>query len=45
MVEYHKSSHSIWDVKYHVVWITKYRYKVLRGRDRGSEAGSSAADM
>ena len=21
----------MWDVKYHVVWITKYRYKVLRG--------------
>jgi putative transposase len=31
MVEYRKSSHAIWDVKYHVVWITKYRYKVLRG--------------
>src|SRR5260221_11706207 len=31
MVEYRKSSHAIWDVKYHVVWITKYRFKVLRG--------------
>jgi REP-associated tyrosine transposase len=31
MVEYRKSSHAIWDVKYHLVWITKYRYKVLRG--------------
>ena len=31
MVEYRKSSHAIWDVKYHVVWITKYRYKVLSG--------------
>jgi putative transposase len=31
MVEYRKNAHSIWDVKYHIVWITKYRYKVLRG--------------
>ena len=31
MVEYRTSAHAIWDVKYHVVWITKYRYKVLRG--------------
>jgi len=31
MVEYRKSSQAIWDVKYHVVCITKYRYKVLRG--------------
>ena len=20
------------DVKYHIIWVTKYRYKVLRGR-------------
>ena len=25
-------SHTIWDCKYHIVWITKYRYKILRGR-------------
>ena len=31
MLEYRKSSHAIWDVKYHMVWITKYRHKVLRG--------------
>ena len=31
MVEYGKSTHAIWDVKYHVVSITKHRYKVLRG--------------
>lgn len=29
---YRKSAHAIFDIKYHVVWITKYRYKVLRGR-------------
>ncbi len=21
----------MWDIKYHIIWITKYRYKVLRG--------------
>ena len=31
MAEYRHSAHAIWDIKYHLVWITKYRYKVLRG--------------
>jgi len=21
----------VWDIKYHIIWMTKYRYKVLRG--------------
>ena len=29
--EYQSSGHAKYDIKYHVVWITKYRYKVLRG--------------
>ena len=29
MVEYKKGSHTVYDIKYHVVWVTKYRYKVL----------------
>ena len=32
MVEYRTSAHAMYDIKYHIVWITKYRYKVLRGR-------------
>ena len=28
---YRKTSHSVYDLKYHVVWITKYRKPVLRG--------------
>ena len=32
MPEYRRSAHAVFDIKYHVVWITKYRYKVLRGR-------------
>ena len=31
MTEYHHSAHAVWDIKYHLVWITKYRYKMLRG--------------
>jgi putative transposase len=31
MGEYHQSAHAVWAIKYHLVWITKYRYKVLRG--------------
>ncbi len=32
MVEYRQSAHATFDLKYHIIWITKYRYKVLRGR-------------
>ncbi len=28
---YRKTSHSVYDIKYHLVWITKYRKPVLRG--------------
>jgi putative transposase len=31
VTDYHHSAHAVWDIKYHLVWITKYRYKVLRG--------------
>jgi putative transposase len=27
---YRKNSHAVHDIKYHVLWITKYRYKILR---------------
>lgn len=29
MNEYNKGSHTVYDIKYHVIWVTKYRYKVL----------------
>ena len=32
MTEYRNSSHTVYDIKYHFVWITKYRYKILRGK-------------
>ena len=31
MAEYRQSGHALCDSKYHLVWITKYRYKILRG--------------
>ena len=31
MADYRKGSHTAYDIKYHFVWITKYRYPVLRG--------------
>jgi putative transposase len=31
MEAYKRGSHTVWDCKYHVVWVTKYRYPVLGG--------------
>ena len=32
MAEYIHGEHTIHDIKYHIVWITKYRYKVLKDK-------------
>ncbi len=32
MAEYRSGSHTVYDIKYHFVWITKYRYKILKGK-------------
>jgi putative transposase len=32
MPEYRRSAHAVFDIKYHIVWTVKYRYKILRGR-------------
>jgi len=31
MPDYRRGAHTVYDLKYHVVWVTKYRYKVLQG--------------
>ena len=31
MKDYKSSSHAVWECKYHLVWITKYRYPVFVG--------------
>lgn len=30
-MSYRKTAHSVYDLKYHIVWITKYRKLILRG--------------
>ena len=30
-VDYRRSAHAVTDLKYRVIWVTKYRYKILRG--------------
>ena len=32
MENYRKTSHSIYDIKYHIVWITKYRKPIMVGK-------------
>lgn len=31
MSDYGTGSHTVYEIKYHLVWTTKYRYKVLQG--------------
>ena len=31
MVENRRGSHTVYNIQYHLVWVTKYRYKVLQG--------------
>ena len=28
---YNNGPHTTYDIQYHFVWVTKYRYKILRG--------------
>ncbi|WPL13137.1 IS200/IS605 family transposase [Thiorhodovibrio litoralis] len=30
-MDYRHGSHTVYKIEYHFVWVTKYRYKVLRG--------------
>ena len=34
MTEYSKTSHTVFHHRFHIVWITKYRYRVLQGELR-----------
>jgi putative transposase len=31
MVDYRRGSHTVYNIEYHFVWVTKYRYKILHG--------------
>jgi putative transposase len=30
-MEYRTGSHTVYNIEYHFVWVTKYRYQVLTG--------------
>ena len=34
MTDYSKTSHTVFHHRFHIVWITKYRYRVLQGQLR-----------
>ena len=40
MADYHHQGHTVYDIKYHIVWTTKYRYAVLKG-----DVGVRARDL
>ena len=44
MQDYKRGSHTIWDCKYHLVWVTKYRYPILAG-DVGERARELLREM
>ncbi len=44
MQDYKRGSHTIWDCKYHLVWVTKYRYPILVG-DVGQRARELLRDI
>ena len=39
-MSYKKSPHTTYDLKYHIIWCTKYRYRVLTG-----EVGNRAREL
>jgi len=39
-MSYRKTAHSVYDLKFHIVWITKYRKPILRG-----EIGKRAREL
>ncbi|MCI8647505.1 MAG: IS200/IS605 family transposase [Firmicutes bacterium] len=32
MDRYQRNGHAVYDIKYHMIWNTKYRYGVLKGK-------------
>lgn len=36
MSRFRKASHTIWPCQYHVVWVPKYRYRILTGQVKES---------
>jgi len=40
MAEYRRGPHTVYDIQYHLVWTTKYRYRILTG-----EVGERLRDL
>ncbi len=40
MSRFRKLSHSIWHCQYHIVWVPKYRYRILTGAVKEACEGS-----
>jgi len=55
MSRFKRLSHTIWHCEYHIVWVPKYRYRVLQGkikeevelcvRDQARQMGSEVVEM
>ncbi len=55
MSRFKRLSHTIWHCEYHIVWVPKYRYRVLQGklkeevelcvRDQSRQMGSEVVEM
>ena len=45
MQDYKRGSHTIWDCKYHLVWVTKYRYPILAGDVWVASSGNVTDDV
>ena len=45
MSRFKKLSHSIWHCKYHIVWVPKYRYRILTGDLKRAVYASIAKDI
>jgi putative transposase len=44
-MDYRYGSHTVFQIEYHFVWVTKYRYKVLTGDDRGASTRVGPGDV
>ena len=44
-MEYLKGSHTVNNIQYHFVWVTKYRYHVLAGEVKLSSSGDYPKNM
>jgi len=45
VAEYRGSARAVTDPKYHVIWVTKYRYRILRGDIAARAARSAEAEL